>query len=268
MDHERLLFVFTVTNYSKEYKMRTKSLILTLLVLSAVVLSACAGVALAQTPATNSDDTTNKPQRTLSVNGTGKVYLTPDIVYLSIGVHTEGKNAAEAVDENTSLTTRVANAIKAFKIDEKDIQTSNFNISPQQQFDPNGKPTGITYMVDNTVYVTLRDLSQIGDLLDTVVKAGANNVYGITFDVADREPALSEARKLAVASARKQAEELTLAGGVTLGEVQTISSYSGSFPVPVYEGKGGGMMSTASSVPISPGQLVLTVDVSIIYEIR
>ena len=116
---------------------------------------------------------------------------------------------------------------------DKDIQTTNFSIYPQQQYDNNGKMTGIIYVVDNTVYVTVRDLTKLGDLLDASVTAGANNINSISFDVADKTAALSQARLAAVADARKQADELTGATGVTLGTVQTISYYDSTPPISV-----------------------------------
>jgi uncharacterized protein YggE len=83
--------------------------------------------------------------------------------------------------------------------------------------------------VDNTVFVTLRDLESLGDVLDAVIEAGANSINGIQFDVADRTEALSEARKAAVADARAQAEELAAAAGLELGAIQNISTYGGGY---------------------------------------
>jgi uncharacterized protein YggE len=208
---------------------------------------------------------TQAPQRTLNVTGNGKAYLTPDIAYVYIGVHTENKNVAEAVAANTSAAQKVAEALKALKIDPKDIQTSNFSITPQQQYDQNGKLTGILYVVDNTVYVTVRDLSKLGDVLGAAVQAGANSINGVQFDASDKSKALSEARKAAVADAAAQAKELAEAAGVSLGAVQTINVYGSAMPMPLYEAKGVG---GAAGVPVSPGQLVISVDVNIIYEIK
>jgi len=238
--------------------MYKKYIVLIGLILVVVFLSACA------TPSTT--QATTPPLRTLNVSGSGKVFITPDIAWISIGVHTEGENAADAVAKNSGQAQKITDAIKGMGIDPKDIQTTNFNISPQQKYDDKGQMTGIIYVVDNTVYVTIRDLTKIGGLLDEVTKAGANNVYGIQFDLADKTSATSEARKLAVESARTQAQELAQAAGVTLGAVQTINTYN-SYPVSVYDSKGGGAMA-ASDVPISPGQLSLTVEVNIVYEIK
>ena len=249
--------------------MRTKTTLLVAILLASMLLTACAGgVALAQ-PALAQAASTEQPQpRTISVSGNGKAYLTPDIVHIYIGVHTENKDASTAVDDNNAQSGKVASALNTFKIEAKDIQTTNFSIYPQQQVDKDGKPTGIIYMVDNTVFVTLRDLTKLGDLLDAVVKAGANNINSIQFDVADQETALSDARKQAVDNARKQATELAQAAGVTLGDIQTMSTSTSCMPVPVFEGKGGGSGQLAPSVPVSAGQLVVSVDVYIVYLIK
>ncbi len=232
--------------------MRNKTMFLMLvLLLSSALLSAC-GTSLAAQPVLAQG--TEPAKRTINVTGTGKVTLTPDIAYVSIGVHTEGADAAEAVAANTSQSQKVVDALKTFKIDPKDIQTTNFSIYPQQQYDNEGKLQGINYVVDNTVYVTLRDIDQLGELLDAVVKAG------IQFDqqhpVRCRRPraALSEARQLAVENAQKQAEELASAAGVTLGQVLTINSSSASAPIPMYDyraGMGGAAVAElAGPVPV------------------
>jgi uncharacterized protein YggE len=92
--------------------------------------------------------------------------------------------------------------------------------------------------VDNTVFVTLRELSELGDVLDAVIAAGANSINGIQFDVADRTTATADARKAAVADARSQAEELAEAAGVELGEIQSLSTSNIGYPGPVFDGRG------------------------------
>lgn len=252
--------------------MRNKIYITLAILLMSVTLTACAGVAAAQstTPAAQGDSS-QAPLRTINVNGTGKVYVTPDIAYVTIGVHTEGKDAAEALASNNATTEKVVAAIKAQGVDEKDIQTTNISIYPQQQFDTQGRPTGeIIYMVDNSVYVTVRDLDKLGDVMDSAVKAGANTISGVQFSLADSSKATSEARKLAVENGQAQAKELAEYAGVTLGPVQTISTLGVVAPMPVYEGKGGGgaVMMDASTVPVSTGQMVIQVDVTMVYQIQ
>ncbi len=237
--------------------MKIKSILFAMIV--ALALSACGPTTLAQTP----------PQRTLNVNGTGTVSLTPDIAYIYLGVHTESASASQAVTTNNTQTQKVIDALKKLGVAEKDIRTTNFSIWPSQNYDPNGQPLDTKYMVGNTVYVTIRDLAKLGNLLDSVLAAGVNTVNSIQFDMADKSAALKQARDEAVKSAQTQAQELADVAGVKLGEVQNIGFYD-SIPSPTFEnGKGGGGgMAASVSVPIQPGQLTLTVTVSMTYEIK
>ena len=241
--------------------MRTKSLIVSMLLLGAIVLSACGPAAIV--PA-------NESQRTLNITGVGQVSLTPDIAYIYLGVHTEKATASEAVAENNAQTQKVIDALKKLGVDAKDIRTTNFSIWPSQNYGPDGMPLDMKYVVDNTVYVTVRDLKKLGDLLDTVITAGANTVNSIAFDVADKTAAAKQARDAAVKNAQEQAQELAVAAGVKLGDITNISFYD-STATPVFGGygKGGGGGSDAAlAVPIQPGELTLTVSVSMTYEIK
>jgi uncharacterized protein YggE len=116
--------------------------------------------------------------------------------------------------------------VTAAGIAAKDLQTTNFSIYPMQDFDPQGKPTSTRYAVDNTVYVTLRSLPKLGDVLEAAIDAGANSINGIQFDVADRTAALSEARRSALVNAGEQARELAQAAGLALGNIQQLNSYT------------------------------------------
>jgi uncharacterized protein YggE len=242
--------------------MKTKSLIIGAVMVLALLVSAC-------TP-TTINQAAPVPMRTLSVAGSGEANLAPDIASIYIGVHTEKLTAAEAVAENTSQTQTVIEAIKDFGIDAKDIRTMNFSIWPMDKYDPqSGTPTGEkTYAVDNTVYVTIRKLDTLGDLLDTVIEAGANTVNSVQFDVADKNEALKTARAEAVKDAQAKAQELADASGLSLGEIQTIG-FSDSTP-PIFDGKGGGggAAAEAAAVPIQPGQLTFTVIVNVTYEVK
>ena len=227
----------------------------------ALILSACGPTTINQAAPEN--------VRTLNVNGLGQVYLTPDIAYIYIGVHTEGATASEAVDSNKSQTTAVIDALKKAGLAEKDIRTTNFSIWPSQQYGPDGTVTGSIYMVDNTVYITVRDLDGLGDLLDSAITAGANSVNSIQFDVADKTEAVKEARAKAMEDAKLQAQELADAAGVSLGSIQTINFYDNS-PYPYAEGKGGGggVAYESAAVPIQPGQLTIAVTVNLTYSIK
>ncbi len=237
--------------------MRTKlSMFLPVLVL-ALVLSAC-GPALSAQP------------RTLNVSGNGTVYLTPDIAYIYIGVHTEEPAIATAVSNNNTQTQALVDALKNAGVATADIQTSNFSVYTTSPYDKvTGLSTGTNYAVDNTVYVTVRDLTKLGSLLNTAVEAGANNINSITFDVADKTAAMAQARQKAMANASSLASELAQTAGVKLGEIQNVS-YSDNSPTPYAYGMGGGGGAAApnASVPIQPGLTQITVTVGVTYTIK
>jgi uncharacterized protein YggE len=243
--------------------MRTNVILFSALAVLALALSACGPATIVANPP--------PPLRTLNVTGTGQVYLTPDIAYIYVGVHTERPTAAEAVSVNKSQTQQVIDSLTGAGVDAKDIRTTNFSIWPNTQYDPQtGQQIGTTYAVDNNVYVTVRKLDALGDLLDSTIQAGANSINSIQFDVADKTQALKDARTAAVKNAEAQAEELATAAGVQLGEVQSIGFFD-SGPQPYLDafGKGGGGgAAEAAAVPIQPGQLTLTVTVSMSYEIK
>jgi len=252
--------------------MRNKifSLTLTLILLIAIAVIAIGTYSTLAQAAPVAQTTTSETPRTLSITGHGEVSLTPDIAYIYVGVHTEHEVAGTAVADNNEQAQTVIDALRAAGIKAEDISTSNFSLWYSQNYDFEGKPTDAKYVVDNSVFITVRNLDQLGDILGTAIDAGANSVNGISFDVSDKEAALADARAQAVADARTQATELAGLAEVELGEVQSISMYGG-YPGPYYGGKGGGggfATEVAASVPITPGQYVVTMDVSIVFTIK
>ncbi len=237
-----------------------KILFIPAIAITAMVLSACGPTTINQAA--------QPPERTLNVTGLGQVELTPDIAYIYIGVHIEGASASEAVQDNNDQTQTLITTLKNSGVEEKDIRTTNFGIWPSTQYGPDGQALGTVYMVDNTVYVTVRDLEGLGDLLDAAIEAGANSINSIQFDKADKTEAMKEARAKAVENAKAQAAELAGTAGVDLGKIINVSYYD-SQPYPYFDGKGGGGGGAMeAAVPIQPGQLTLAVNVSLTYEIK
>jgi uncharacterized protein YggE len=236
--------------------MRTKLSILVPVLVLALVLSACGPITSAQ-------------PRTLNVSGNGTVYLTPDIAYIYIGVHTEEADVAQAVNRNNTQTQALVDALKNIGVAAVDIQTSNFSVYTNQSYDKlSGQSNGTYYAVDNTVYVTVRDLTKLGSLLNTAVGAGANNINSITFDVADKTSAMAQARQKAMVNASDLADELAKTASVKLGTIQSIT-YSDNSPMSYYGmGGGGGAAAPNASVPIQPGQTQISVTVSVTYNIK
>lgn len=206
-------------------------------------------------------------RKTISVTGSGSAYGAPDVAVIQIGVQTRSPNPKTAVDDNSRQAAAIQSAVQALGVEAKDLQTSNFSVSAQVDFDASGQPTGaMRYVVDNTLSVTVRDLARLGDVLGGAVAAGANNIYGISFSVSDPARLEAEARDRAMADARARAEALAKAAGVSLGGPLTIreSSSAPSYAMPVMRAEA----AASAPVPVQAGQLQVELSVDVTYEIR
>ncbi len=210
----------------------------------------------------------NAASNTLSVTGQSQVSLIPDVAYVSIGVRTEANNVSRAISTNAAQVDDVMQALEAAGVAFEDLKTTNFSVYVYDDYDFEGNKTGVVYNVENTVYVTVRNLSSMGDLLDSAANAGANSIWGIQFDVQDKSEALAQARTMALADAEAQASALAADAGVTLGDISNLSySTGGSSPYPT-NGYGGGAGAVQESTPIIPGQISVSAIVYLSYDIR
>ena len=155
-------------------------------------------------------------------------------------------------------------ALKAQGIADADIQTANFSVSPQYDFEKETRDI-VGYWVDNRVRAAFRSLPKLGTALQAALDAGANTVYDLRFTMDDSESLLSEARALAVADARQRAQTLAEAAGVKLGKALDIRESSNSYPV---YARGAFDEAAGSAVPVESGQLDLTVYVDVLFAIR
>ena len=204
---------------------------------------------------------------TVYVNGQGVVTVAPDTASVIVGVNIIEKTLSEAQAKATTQMTAVIDALKAAGIDEKDIQTVNYSVNILQNYDSNGNPATIEgFQVSNQVNVTVRDLAQLGTILDTVVGQGANAIYGISFFVNDPSAAASQARTLAVQDAKRKADELAAAAGMTVGRIISISETYSPQPMPVDFARAEAQ-DAAAAVPIQAGTTAITVDVQVTYEL-
>lgn len=205
---------------------------------------------------------------TIVARGVGKVVAVPDVLTVSIGIHTQAGKAADALAENNLRTQALLDSIAARGIDDKDVQTSNISVGPTYGGENFSVITG--YQVENTLTLKLRDLDGAGAVIDELaVPAGdAIRIQGMGFSIDDPTDLMGQARTDAVERARAQAEQLAQAAGVALGNVRTISEVpSGSFEG-FNESLSGGLAADAGTqVPIAPGSQELTLEVTVVYEI-
>lgn len=206
--------------------------------------------------------------RTMTVSGVGEAAATPDMAIIRIGVETEGPSAAVALNNNSANMRGVIDTLKELGVEERDIQTSNLTVNPRYDYNNSqNRPRLIGFVAGNTVTVQLRDLENVGAVLDETVQAGANTINQLTFAFADPKPLYDEARTAAVAHAKAQAELLSEAAGVRLGPILTIHDGHVGAPTPR---KPMARLEAAfdQSVPIASGESMVTANVTIIYEIQ
>jgi uncharacterized protein YggE len=208
--------------------------------------------------------------RTISVSGEGRVSLAPDVVMISVGVDERNAdlNAAQAAaDEKMDA---IIAALQANGVAEEDIQTGNYSIYAERDYEREGQPvTG--YVVSHTVTAKVRDIDNAGNVISATIDAGANNVGGIWFALDDPAGAVQQARELAVADAEAKATELARLANATLGPIQVITEGSTPSTPPVaYNGAGMAYDEAArSSVAptINPGQTEVVLAVYVTYAI-
>ncbi|MBK8051223.1 MAG: SIMPL domain-containing protein [Anaerolineales bacterium] len=208
--------------------------------------------------------------RTITVVGDGTVNIKPDVARANIGVETVNASVQEASGANKVQTDAVLAALKEAGIKDEDIQTSGYSVYAER-FGVDGPlpDNQVQYRVSNTVTVLVRDLATLGQVLDTAITAGANNIYGVEFLLDDPTTARSAARKIAVGNASATAEELASLAGVKVGKLLSISEVIGTTGG-VYSNQftqyATGMNKAAAETPIEPGQLRLNLQLEMVYE--
>lgn len=231
--------------------------------------------------------TANGPVRGVTVTGSGKVNGKPDIARTTIGVETRANTAEEAVSDVNARMARVVTALKQAGVAEADLRTSTVSLSfernpePPRPYEPAPATAAVTkaapaapppaplppagfYVATNNVEVTVRDLNRAGQVLSAATTAGANQMFGIRFELEDPSALLATARQKAVADARARAEKLAQLAGVKLGSAVSITELdSGSpGPMPAFAM----MRSEAANVaPVERGELTVSASVQIVY---
>jgi uncharacterized protein YggE len=242
------------------------------LIVIGMVLLASIVVGLAGCATDNRINTGSNNQQTgLWVSGTGKVYVTPDIAELTLGVEAQAATVAEAQSIANQTMNAVIAAIKTEGITEDDIQTQYFNITEVTKWDyDKGESSIIGYMVTNTVLAKIRDIDKTGDVIDAAVAAGGDyiRINSLNFTVEDPNIYYAQAREQAITYAIQKAEQMAALTGVNLGDITYIaeSSYmpSGNY----YEGRALTPTADSGSTSVSPGQLEVTTTVTIVYNIE
>jgi len=207
----------------------------------------------------------------ISVSATGNSYQAPDLATVSAGVVTQAGNAKEAMQANADKMKSILEALEAAGIQKRHIKTSQLSLNPQYDYKQNrNQPRIIGYQARNTVSAKSEDLKRVGPMIDALVSAGANNINGVNFGIKDSVAAKSKARRSAVVEARRKAEEMAEAAGLSLGRVLRMTENTHSSGVPqrmanvMHDMEGS---SAAMATSISGGEQTLSVTVNITFEI-
>lgn len=212
------------------------------------------------------------PPGGVSVTATGTAYGEPDEASFDAGVSALNADVQVATTRVNGRVSSLMAALRAAGVADEDIRTSSFTIYPEPAYGPNGVIREMRYRVANTLHVTVRDTAQLGALLGSSIEAGANEVSNVVYTFADRSALERQAREEAMASAREKAEQLARLGGAELGEVRRIvEGLTGGQSVAFDEemvALASGVDSARFDVPVSSGQLTVTVAVRVTFELE
>jgi|SRR5690606_3569375 len=203
----------------------------------------------------------------LTVNADGSSEARPDMAIVNLGVTTEGQTAAAALAENARRMTALTAALRRAGIAERDIQTSNVSVYPQQVYGEGQAPRITGYQANNSVTVKVRRIDNTGRVIDAAVGAGGNTVNGVSFTHADPDAQLDVARRDAIAEARRRAELYASALGMRVNRIVSVSEGGGyAPPMPVALERF--QAQDAAATPISPGEIETRVSVNVMFELR
>lgn len=237
------------------------------------------------------------PVRGITVTGVGEAKAPPDIARTNIGVEVRAATVEQATAQSNQRMAAILDALRKLGIANQDLRTHSFSISfeqaptppwpvPQPEPPPPDQPSprakaapapetapeptpapavrGV-YRASNMVEVTIRDLDETGQVLQAATDAGANNVWGISFELEDPKPLMAQARVEAVEHAQQNAEALATLSGVKLGPVVSVTEGGGGGPgpVPMYAMKS--MEAAGRDVPVERGEVTITQQVQIVY---
>jgi hypothetical protein len=236
-------------------------------VLLVVVLAAGAGFVFGVAIGGDSSKNLPLPPNIVVVSGQGTVSTAPDKATVSLGVNTTGATAEEALQANATQMDAVLKALADAGIEEKDIQTQNMNVNKHVE-NRGTKQETTNYVANQQLSVVIHDVTKVGSVIDSAVKAGANDVGGIEFGLTDAATSKNAAFKEAVAVARTKAETLAAAAGASVGSVVRIdeNSYDVQTNFARYDMMAAPLAATDSTT-VSPGQVQTDVSVRVTYQL-
>ncbi len=204
--------------------------------------------------------------RTISVAGYAETRLEPDRASATAGVVAQAATAVEAMTQNAEAMTAVFSALERVGISSEDVQTSNLNVSPvfDEVRNSRAAPRIVAYRVSNSVSVLVREPARLGEILDALIKGGANSLNGVRFFVA-RDEALQDSLRIdAIQDARRKAALMAEAAGAALGPVVSIQE-AGGIVRPVAMARM--QAESLSAMPVVAGTETVSTSVAVVFEL-
>jgi uncharacterized protein len=197
-------------------------------------------------------------RRGISVTAEGEATVTPDLAVVTFAVTSQGKDLAPTKEDVAVRSSVVLATLRELGVADADLQAPDVSISPEYDYRKGQKLVG--YRVARQMTVKVRDLTRLGEVLDGVVTAGANEVHGAQMGASDPSEAEHTALEAAFAAARAKAEVLAAAAGVTLGRVARIEEESGPGVGPMPRMRAMAAMAEDVGAPteVATGELTVT----------
>ena len=214
------------------------------------------------------------PQQTITVTGDGKISSKPDIARVTLGVMTQTPDVASGQKKNTDQVNAIIDAMKALGVKPEDMQTSNYQIYPQYDYN-SGQQILKGYQITQTVTIKVRNMDSVGDIIAKAGQLGSNQVQGVSFELDNPLTAQAQARDKAITDAKSKADVLVKSLGVHLGKIVGFSEGGQSTPYPImYDTavKATALSASGAAAPpspdIQPGSLDVSSSVSITFELQ
>ncbi|RUQ31629.1 DUF541 domain-containing protein [Peribacillus cavernae] len=201
-------------------------------------------------------------RHTLIVSGQKTVQAAPDQAVITLGVITENVDSAAAQQENAAAISKVIKSIAAFGVPEDQMKTVEYRIDPQYDYN-DGKQVFRGYKVTHLIQFISTNIKQVGEIIDTAVKNGANTVTSVRFTLSNEEAFYRQALSLAFENAHQKALSMAKTMNVTLGSIpEQVQEVSAGQPVVPFEMSA---YSKVASTPIQPGELNISAVVKVEY---
>jgi uncharacterized protein len=206
-------------------------------------------------------------KNTITASGLGEIKIKPDVSYITVGVTTESGNAKRAESDNRDRMNALYASVKALGITEDDIKTVSYYLSPKYDYST-PKAMIVGYTASNIVEITVKDVAKAGEVIDAAVSGGGNELQSIRFDLLDKSKAYADALDAAVKDAKAKVDVMAKAAGVTeYKPMNIVESSVNSSPVYYPAADMAKGEAAAAPTPISTGEMTITANVSVEYEI-